>query len=112
MTVKISNPVYVPTPGYCMLGFYPGFSVGTTGVGSMHAVIQSLENMWNNNIECISIGLPNDLGDVSGFISHMQGLPQHIVATLPLSPMAQYGGSLTWLLNDPANPGHGKYDAL
>lgn len=80
---KIANPVYVPTAGYCMNGFYPGFT-GPSGANSIHNAIVALENFLDTNIEAISLGMPNDMGDVTGFISSIAGAPQHIVATLPL----------------------------
>lgn len=90
--VMISNPVYKPTAGVCMNGLYPGFSVGRGGTGAMHNVISAFESFRNTNVEVVSVGLPNDIdggggSGVDSFIRDMQGLPQHIVATLPLGPL-------------------------
>lgn len=85
---KIANPVYVPTAGYCMNGFYPGFT-GPTGAGSIHNAIVALENFLDTNVEAISLGLPNDMGNVASFVASVAGAPQHIIGTLPLGNLNQ-----------------------
>lgn len=88
---------------YCQVGFYPGFSVGQQGAGTMHPVIVGYENTQGTNVEAISLGLPNQLTDPSGALQNVNNCPQHMVWAAPLVPMS--GGSLT-------NGIAGAYDSL
>jgi hypothetical protein len=105
MPAALTSPVYTITPGYTMLGWYPGYSSGRnaynpdgsrTSNATMASLMSSLGTKLGTNIEAINVGLPNDLGDVTSFVQDMTGYPGYVLGTLPLSPLS--GGSLTRLI--------------
>lgn len=93
----LTAPVEHLTPGYTMLGWYPGAHSGqnaysyqggvlkATGDAPMGKLMTSLGSTLGTTIEAIDVGLPNTLGDVSPLIQDLSDFHGYVVGTLPLS---------------------------
>lgn len=86
----------------CLNGTSVGFTAGQSGTATMGGVLDALELSWKTDVEAVTVGLPNGLGDPLSLMQAIAGCGRFVVFTAPMIPMS--GGSITALLR-------GDYDA-